>query len=160
SGARTRSASLRSSWPVSSPSRTVTVGVDTAPSIVRWGCKMHPTVAPRDPGCKPVPLAKTRVPWWPPIRCAAMARARRKAAATLRLNLEIAGLAALGAAVLLALALAIPKGSGAVGWAVAHETVYAFGAAAWALPLVIAVIGAIVFLEINVPQMIASFGFA
>jgi hypothetical protein len=89
-----------------------------------------------------------------------MARVRRKAAATVRLNLEIAGLAAFGLAVLLALALALPRSSGALGAAVAHDLTALFGAAAWLAPLVVAVLGAIVFLEINVPAMIATFGFA
>ncbi|MBV9103542.1 MAG: DNA translocase FtsK 4TM domain-containing protein, partial [Candidatus Eremiobacteraeota bacterium] len=89
-----------------------------------------------------------------------MARVRRKAAATVRLNFEIAGLAAFGVAVLLALALVFPHASGALGSAVAHQLQVTFGMAAWVVPLLIAIIGAIVFLEINVPRMMATFGFA
>jgi DNA segregation ATPase FtsK/SpoIIIE-like protein len=88
-----------------------------------------------------------------------MARGRR-ATATVRLNLEIAGIAALGVALLLAVALALPASSGAAGAATAHGLVAAFGAAAWLAPLVVALAGAIVFLEINVPRMIATFGIA
>lgn len=78
----------------------------------------------------------------------------------MRLNFEIAGIAALGVAVLLGLALSLPNSSGAVGSAMAHWLAALFGAAAWLAPLVIALIGAIVFLEINVPRMIATLGFA
>src|ERR1700722_7100444 len=88
-----------------------------------------------------------------------MARGRR-ASATVRLNLEIAGIAALGVALLLAVALALPASSGAAGAATAHGLVGAVGAAAWVAPLVVAFAGAIVFLEINVPRMIATFGIA
>jgi len=42
----------------------------------------------------------------------------------------------------------------------AHGLLAAFGRAAWLAPLVVALAGAIVFLEINVPQMIATFGIA
>jgi S-DNA-T family DNA segregation ATPase FtsK/SpoIIIE len=77
-----------------------------------------------------------------------------------RLNLEIAGIAALGVALLLAVALALPASSGAAGAATAHGLLAAFGRAAWLAPLVVALAGAIVFLEINVPQMIATFGIA
>jgi S-DNA-T family DNA segregation ATPase FtsK/SpoIIIE len=89
-----------------------------------------------------------------------MARVRRKAGATVRLNFEIAGIAAFGVAVLLGLALAIPSSSGAVGSATARALVALFGSAAWLAPLVLALLGAIVFLEINVPRMIATLGFA
>jgi DNA segregation ATPase FtsK/SpoIIIE, S-DNA-T family len=89
-----------------------------------------------------------------------MARVRRKAGATVRLNFEIAGIAALGVAVLLGLALSLPNSSGAVGSAMAHWLSALFGSAAWLAPFVIALIGAIVFLEINVPRMIATLGFA
>jgi len=91
-----------------------------------------------------------------------MARVRGKARATMRmrLNLEIAGIAAFGAATLLGIALAAPSHSGALGAWLAHVLGAAFGAAVWLVPLVIAVIGGIVFLEINVPRLIATFGFA
>jgi DNA segregation ATPase FtsK/SpoIIIE-like protein len=78
----------------------------------------------------------------------------------LRLNLEIAGIAAFGLATLSGIALAAPAHSGSVGVALAHGLGRAFGHAAWLVPLVIAIIGGIVFLEINVPRMIATLGFA
>jgi S-DNA-T family DNA segregation ATPase FtsK/SpoIIIE len=77
-----------------------------------------------------------------------------------RLNLEIAGIAALGLATLLTISLVAPGRSGALGAAMAHALGVAFGGAAWLVPLLVAVIGGIVFLEINVPQLIATFGFA
>jgi len=89
-----------------------------------------------------------------------MARGRRKARATQRLNLEIAGIAAFGAAVLLGIALAAPAHSGWIGAGTARITVALFGQAAWLVPAVIAIFGAIVFLEINVPRMIATLGAA
>jgi DNA segregation ATPase FtsK/SpoIIIE-like protein len=87
-----------------------------------------------------------------------MARVRRKARATLRLNLEIAGIAAFGLALYLGLAVAAPERSGALGRALAHDLSFAFGGAAWLVPAVVALLGAIVFLEINVPRLIAKFG--
>ena len=42
----------------------------------------------------------------------------------------------------------------------ASATVALFGQAAWLVPLVVAIFGAIVFLEINVPRMIATLGIA
>jgi len=91
-----------------------------------------------------------------------MARVRRKARATMRmrLNLEIAGIAAFGLAMLLGIALAAPTHSGALGAAMAHGLNAAFGRAAWLAPLVVAIVGGIVFLEINVPRMIATLGLA
>jgi S-DNA-T family DNA segregation ATPase FtsK/SpoIIIE len=89
-----------------------------------------------------------------------MARVRRKARATLRLNLEIAGIAAFGLALYLGLAIAAPAKAGAVGLWTARELDLAFGSAAWLVPLVVGLLGAIVFLEINVPRMIAKFGTA
>jgi len=91
-----------------------------------------------------------------------MARMRRKARATIgmRLNLEIAGIAAFGLALLLGIALIAPSRSGFIGAAMAHGLWAAFGGAAWLVPIVIALIGGIVFLEINVPRLIATFGFA
>jgi S-DNA-T family DNA segregation ATPase FtsK/SpoIIIE len=89
-----------------------------------------------------------------------MARVRRKARATLRLNLEIAGIAALGLALLLGLAVAAPAHSGTLGQTVSRGLSSAFGAAAWLVPVVVALLGAIVFLEINVPRLIAKFGCA
>ena len=96
-----------------------------------------------------------------------MARARRKTGATVRRqapastwNLELAGLGAFGVALLLALALTLPTRSGALGAATVHGLHAAFGAAAWLAPMAIALIGAIVFLEINVPRLIGTFGTA
>jgi S-DNA-T family DNA segregation ATPase FtsK/SpoIIIE len=94
------------------------------------------------------------------ITSALMARGRRKSRATQRLNLEIAGIAAFGAAVLLGIALAAPAHSGWIGAGTARITVALFGQAAWLVPVVIAIFGAIVFLEINVPRMIATLGAA
>ncbi|GAC1417134.1 MAG: hypothetical protein NVSMB5_07660 [Candidatus Velthaea sp.] len=91
-----------------------------------------------------------------------MARVRRKTAAvSSRLNFEIAGIAAFGLALLLGLALLVPgPRSGIVGGATAHGMHALFGNAAGWFPLLIALIGAIVFLEINVPKMIATLGSA
>jgi DNA segregation ATPase FtsK/SpoIIIE-like protein len=90
-----------------------------------------------------------------------MARVRRKAAAATRLNFEIAGIVALGVAILLAIALVLPAGrTGVTGGATAYAMRALFGSAAGWFPLLIALIGAIVFLEINVPKMIATLGSA
>ena len=78
----------------------------------------------------------------------------------LRLNLEITGIAALGLAMLLGIALVAPARSGAVGAWLAQALGAAFGSAAWLVPFVVAFFGGIVFLEINVPRLIATFGFA
>ncbi len=78
----------------------------------------------------------------------------------MRLNLEIVGIAAFAIALLLGIALAAPTRSGALGSAVSHALVAAFGGAAWLVPIVVALIGGIVFLEINVPRMMATLGFA
>ena len=78
----------------------------------------------------------------------------------MRLNLEIAGIAAFGLAMLLGIALVAPARSGAIGLALAHGMTAAFGRAAWLCPVLVLIAGAIVFLEINVPQMIATLGFA
>jgi hypothetical protein len=91
-----------------------------------------------------------------------MARVKGKARATtrVRLNLEIAGIAAFGLALLLGLSLAAPARTGAIGAWLAHALAGAFGGAAWLVPIVVAIVGGIVFLEINVPRLIATFGFA
>jgi S-DNA-T family DNA segregation ATPase FtsK/SpoIIIE len=89
---------------------------------------------------------------------ASMARVRRKAAMT-RLNLEIVGIAALGLAVLLGIALAVPKHSGWFGGS-AHTLYQVFGGAAPLFPVLIGVFGVIIFLEINVPRLIATWGLA
>jgi DNA segregation ATPase FtsK/SpoIIIE-like protein len=91
-----------------------------------------------------------------------MARVSRKARATtrIRLNLEIAGIAAFGLALLLGFSLAAPARTGAVGFWLAHALAAGFGGAAWLVPILVAIVGGIVFLEINVPRLIATFGFA
>ena len=90
-----------------------------------------------------------------------MARVRRRSTTTVRWNFEIAGIAALGVALLLGLALVLsPARSGIVGVATAHALRFSFGSAAGLVPLLIALIGAIIFLEINVPRMIATLGSA
>ena len=94
-----------------------------------------------------------------------MARVRRKASASrrfsaLRLNLEIAGIAALAVALLLALALWNPHRSGSLGAAAAGELHVLFGGAAWCFPILVALLGGIIFLEISVPQLIATLGLA
>jgi hypothetical protein len=89
-----------------------------------------------------------------------MARVRRKtAAANSRLNFEIAGIAAIGLALLLGCALALPPArSGIVGEWTAYALHQLFGSAAGWFPVLVALVGGIVFLEINVPQMIATLG--
>ncbi len=94
-----------------------------------------------------------------------MARVRRKAGASrrfsaLRLNLEIAGIAALAVALLLALALWNPRPAGLLGTAAVGELHLLFGGAAWCFPILIALLGGIIFLEISVPQLIATLGLA
>ncbi len=78
----------------------------------------------------------------------------------MRINLEIAGIAAFGIALLLAIALIAPAGSGAIGAALAHGLHAWFGRAAWLVPFVAALLAGIIFLEINVPRQIATLGFA
>jgi S-DNA-T family DNA segregation ATPase FtsK/SpoIIIE len=88
-----------------------------------------------------------------------MARVRRKSSAATRWNLEIAGIAALGFALLLGIALVAPPArTGAVGGATAFALHALFGFAAGLFVLLIALVAAIVFLEINVPKMIATLG--
>ncbi len=90
-----------------------------------------------------------------------MARVRRKATAKSRLNFEIAGIAAFGLAVLLGIALALPPGrAGIAGAATAHALTALFGGAAALFPVLIALFGGIIFLEINVPRMMATLGSA
>src|SRR5579862_6753982 len=89
-----------------------------------------------------------------------MARVRRKATAKTRLNFEIAGIAAIGLAVLLGIALLLPRGAGFAGAATAHGLSTLFGGAASLFPVLVALFGAIIFLEINVPRMIATLGCA
>ncbi|MBV8245045.1 MAG: hypothetical protein JOZ38_03905, partial [Candidatus Eremiobacteraeota bacterium] len=87
-----------------------------------------------------------------------MARVRRKATAKTRLNYEIAGIAALGLAVLLGIALLLPARAGIAGASAANALHAIFGAAAWLFVLLVAFVGTIIFLEINVPRMIATLG--
>ena len=86
-----------------------------------------------------------------------MARVRRKASAR-KLNLEIVGIAALSVALLCGIALAAPGATGNVGRALAGGLRELFGGGAALFPVLVALLGAIVFLEINVPRMIASLG--
>ncbi len=88
-----------------------------------------------------------------------MARVRRKTGAGMRWNLEVAGIAALGFALLLGVALVAPPArTGVVGGAIAHGLHALFGIGAGLFVLLIALVAAIVFLEINVPRMIATLG--
>jgi DNA segregation ATPase FtsK/SpoIIIE, S-DNA-T family len=88
-----------------------------------------------------------------------MARVRRRANQK-RLNLEIVGIAAIGVAVLFGVALAAPNHAGNAGYAIAIGLRRLFGGGAPLFPVLAALFGAIVFLEINVPQMIAGLGSA
>jgi S-DNA-T family DNA segregation ATPase FtsK/SpoIIIE len=88
-----------------------------------------------------------------------MARVRRKTSGATRWNLEIAGILALGFALLLGVALVAPPGRmGVVGGAIAFALHALFGAGAGLFVVLIGLVGAIVFLEINVPRMIATLG--
>jgi S-DNA-T family DNA segregation ATPase FtsK/SpoIIIE len=90
-----------------------------------------------------------------------MARVRRKATAKTRLNFEIAGIAAIGLAVLLGIALALPaQRAGIALGATASGLSVLFGAAAPLFPVLVALFGGIIFLEINVPRMMATLGTA
>src|SRR5579885_579169 len=92
-------------------------------------------------------------------RIESMARVRRKASPKARLNFEIAGIAAIGLAVLIGIALLLPHGTGVVGFA-ARGLWALFGGAAPLFPVLVALFGAIVFVEINVPRMMATLGAA
>ncbi|HEY4442041.1 MAG TPA: DNA translocase FtsK [Candidatus Elarobacter sp.] len=88
-----------------------------------------------------------------------MARVRRKPSATTRWNLEVAGIVALGFALLLGVALVAPASrTGVVGSATVFALHVLFGAAAGLFVVLLALLAAIVFLEINVPRMIATLG--
>jgi S-DNA-T family DNA segregation ATPase FtsK/SpoIIIE len=90
-----------------------------------------------------------------------MARVRRKATAKTRLNFEIAGIAAIGLALLLGIALALPaQRAGIALGATASGLSSLFGAAAPLFPVLVALFGGIIFLEINVPRMMATLGTA
>ncbi len=78
---------------------------------------------------------------------------------TTRWNFEIAGIVALGIAVLLAVSLLVPTAhTGIVGVSTAAALHRLFGYAAGWFPLLVALLATIVFLEINVPRMIATYG--
>ncbi len=88
-------------------------------------------------------------------------RVRRKPAARSRLrqNGELVGIAALGLAVFFGIALALPSSRAGLVGSLTVWTLHAlFGRAAVYFPVLIGLAGAIVFLEINVPQMIAVLG--
>jgi S-DNA-T family DNA segregation ATPase FtsK/SpoIIIE len=87
-----------------------------------------------------------------------MARSRRRANARTRLNLEIVGIAAIALALLCGIALAFPHYAGSIGGWTARELRNLFGDAAPLFPVLVALIGGIIFLEINVPRMIAGLG--
>jgi DNA segregation ATPase FtsK/SpoIIIE, S-DNA-T family len=88
-----------------------------------------------------------------------MARVRRKANAR-KLNLEIVGIGAVGLALLFGIALALPEHAGNVGRFTAGGLRHLFGGGAPLFPVLVALFGGIVFLEINVPRMIAGLGSA
>jgi hypothetical protein len=88
-----------------------------------------------------------------------MARVRRKPSVTTRWNYEIAGIIALGIALLLAVSLIVPPAhTGFLGAHTANALHALFGRAAGWFPLLVALLATIVFLEINVPRMIATLG--
>ncbi|HVN69385.1 MAG TPA: DNA translocase FtsK [Candidatus Binatia bacterium] len=91
-------------------------------------------------------------------RFGSAANRRRRGYAGTRLNLEIVGIAAIALAALCGFALAVPHHSGSVGLWTAMELRRLFGGAAPLFPVLVALIGGIVFLEINVPRMIAGLG--
>lgn len=86
------------------------------------------------------------------------AQKRRRANARARLNLEIVGITAIALAVLSGIALAVPHHAGSIGGWAATELRRLFGGAAPLFSLLVALIGAIIFLEVNVPRMIAGLG--
>ena len=87
-----------------------------------------------------------------------MARARRKTSARKRLNLEIVGIAAFGIAILCGISLAVPHHAGNIGALIADGLHGLFGGAAWLFPVIVALFGGIIFLEVKVPVLIASHG--
>ena len=87
-----------------------------------------------------------------------MARARRKTNARKRLNLEIVGIAAFGIAILCGISLALPHHAGNIGALIADGLHGLFGGAAWLFPVIVALFGGIIFLEVKVPALIASHG--
>ncbi len=91
-------------------------------------------------------------------RFGSTAHRRRRAFARTRLNLEIVGIAAVTLAVFCGVALAFPHHAGAVGTWTAGVLRRLFGGAAPLFPVLVALLGAIAFLEVNVPRMVASLG--
>jgi len=89
-----------------------------------------------------------------------MARVRRKATSSAKLNLEIVGIAAIGLALLVGVALAFPSAAGGVGSWMAKTLHLVFGGGAPLFPVLVGLFGVIIFLEINVPRMIATLGLA
>jgi DNA segregation ATPase FtsK/SpoIIIE, S-DNA-T family len=87
-----------------------------------------------------------------------MARTRKRAFARTRLNLEIVGIGAAALAVFCGVALAFPQHAGAIGGWTATELRRLFGGAAPLFPVLAVLLAAIVFLEVNVPRMIAGLG--
>ncbi len=78
---------------------------------------------------------------------------------TTRWNYEIAGIIALGIALLLAVSLIVPPAhTGLMGVYLASALHALFGHAAGWFPLLVAMLATIVFLEINVPRMMATLG--
>jgi S-DNA-T family DNA segregation ATPase FtsK/SpoIIIE len=86
-----------------------------------------------------------------------MARVRRRSGARQGLNLEVVGIVAFGLAVLFAVALLIPRRAGDFG-AVAVLLRHLLGDAAPLFPALVAILGAIVFLEVSVPRIVTTFG--
>jgi len=91
-------------------------------------------------------------------RFGSAAHRRRRASGGTRLNLEIVGIAAIALAVLCGIALAVPHHSGSAGAVTAATLRRLFGGTAPLFPVLFALLGAVVFLEVNVPSMIAGLG--
>ncbi len=87
-----------------------------------------------------------------------MARARRRAYARNRLNLEIVGLTAIALAILCGIALALPHHAGSAGVWTSDMLRRLFGGAAALFPVLLGLLGVIAFLEVNVPQILGRFG--
>ncbi|MBV8196690.1 MAG: hypothetical protein JO263_01025 [Candidatus Eremiobacteraeota bacterium] len=92
------------------------------------------------------------------MRVRSDARKPNRGARAARLNLEIVGIAALAVALFCGVALALPHHAGSVGGWTAGALHRLFGHAAPFFAVMIALLGAIVFLEVNVPRMIAGLG--
>src|ERR1700690_1971220 len=88
-----------------------------------------------------------------------MARVRRKPSASMRWNLEVAGILALGLALFLGITLVAPTArTGAFGGAAVFVLHFLFGVAAGLFVVLLALVAAIVFLEMHVPRLIATLG--